>query len=111
HRCLSWCLTVWFHVGALRIDRPLENYGNRSQRSDLSHDFEVSSSCSSFDLPSTANSLKMAGRLFASYWAKVGPYYTKAYQEVWVGLGIMGYLYYKLSYGGKKAVKDSKPAH
>ncbi|KAK7906755.1 hypothetical protein WMY93_015367 [Mugilogobius chulae] len=61
---------------------------------------------SSLDLPST-----MAGRLFASYWAKVGPYYTKAYQEMWVGLGIMGYFYYKLSYGGKKAVKDSKPAH
>uniref|UniRef100_A0AAV2KAN4 6.8 kDa mitochondrial proteolipid n=1 Tax=Knipowitschia caucasica TaxID=637954 RepID=A0AAV2KAN4_KNICA len=53
---------------------------------------------------------KMAGRLFANYWAKVSPYYTKAYQEMWVGMGIMGYLYYKLSYGGKKAV-DKKPAH
>ncbi|XP_071369308.1 ATP synthase subunit ATP5MJ, mitochondrial [Centroberyx affinis] len=52
----------------------------------------------------------MAGRLFANWWAKVGPYYSKAYQEMWVGLGIMTYLYYKVSYGGKKAVKD-KPAH
>lgn len=44
---------------------------------------------------------QMAGRLFASWWGKMGPYYTKAYQEVWVGLGIMSYLYYKLSYGGE----------
>ncbi|XP_028996963.1 ATP synthase subunit ATP5MPL, mitochondrial [Betta splendens] len=52
----------------------------------------------------------MAGRFFASWWSKMSPYYTQAYKEVWVGLGIMTYLYYKASYGGKKAVK-SKPAH
>ncbi|XP_041721157.1 ATP synthase subunit ATP5MPL, mitochondrial [Coregonus clupeaformis] len=52
----------------------------------------------------------MAGRVFASWWAKMSPYYTGAYQEMWVGLGVMTYLYYKVSYGGKKAVKG-KPAH
>ncbi|XP_036941338.1 ATP synthase subunit ATP5MPL, mitochondrial [Acanthopagrus latus] len=52
----------------------------------------------------------MAGSIFAAWWTKMGPYYSKAYQEVWVGVGIMAYAYYKLSYGGKKAVKD-KPAH
>ncbi|XP_072217855.1 ATP synthase subunit ATP5MJ, mitochondrial [Leuresthes tenuis] len=52
----------------------------------------------------------MAGRLFANWWAVVSPYYSKAYQEIWVGVGIMAGLYYKVSYGGKKAVKD-KPAH
>ncbi|XP_022519673.2 ATP synthase subunit ATP5MPL, mitochondrial [Astyanax mexicanus] len=52
----------------------------------------------------------MAGAAFANWWSRVGPYYTKAYQELWVGLGIMTFVYYKLSYGGKKAVK-SKPAH
>ncbi|XP_062293351.1 ATP synthase subunit ATP5MPL, mitochondrial [Scomber scombrus] len=52
----------------------------------------------------------MAGRAFASWWSKLGPYYTKTYQEIWVGLGIMTFLYYKVSYGGNKAVKD-KPAH
>lgn len=43
----------------------------------------------------------MAGRMFANWWAKVGPYYSKAYQEMWVGVGIMTFLYYKVSYGGK----------
>ncbi|XP_026174558.1 ATP synthase F(0) complex subunit j, mitochondrial [Mastacembelus armatus] len=52
----------------------------------------------------------MAGRLFTNWWAKMGPYYTKAYPEIFVGLGIMEFLYYKLSYGGKKAVKN-KPSH
>ncbi|CAG5928381.1 unnamed protein product [Menidia menidia] len=48
----------------------------------------------------------MAGRAFANWWALMGPYYTKAFPEMWVGVGIMTYLYYKVSYGGKKAVKD-----
>ncbi|KAJ8356391.1 hypothetical protein SKAU_G00191850 [Synaphobranchus kaupii] len=48
---------------------------------------------------------QMAGGAFSAWWTKVAPYYTKAYQEMWVGLGIMSYLYYKVSYGGKKAVK------
>lgn len=43
----------------------------------------------------------MAGRMFASWWGKMSPYYTKAYQEMWVGIGIMTYLYYKVSYGGE----------
>ncbi|XP_033504219.1 ATP synthase subunit ATP5MPL, mitochondrial [Epinephelus fuscoguttatus] len=52
----------------------------------------------------------MFGVAFKNWWSKVGPYYTKAYVEVWPGLAIMTYAYYKISYGGKKAVKD-KPAH
>ncbi|XP_041832768.1 ATP synthase subunit ATP5MPL, mitochondrial [Melanotaenia boesemani] len=52
----------------------------------------------------------MAGRMFANWWAVMSPYYTKAYQEMWPGVVIMACLYYKLSYGGKKAVKD-KPQH
>uniref|UniRef100_A0A3P9B7Y2 ATP synthase membrane subunit j n=1 Tax=Maylandia zebra TaxID=106582 RepID=A0A3P9B7Y2_9CICH len=43
----------------------------------------------------------MAGRAFASWWSLMSPYYTKAYQEMWAGVGIMTYLYYKVSYGGE----------
>uniref|UniRef100_A0AAY5K0U8 6.8 kDa mitochondrial proteolipid n=2 Tax=Esox lucius TaxID=8010 RepID=A0AAY5K0U8_ESOLU len=53
---------------------------------------------------------QMAGRAFANWWTKMRPYYAGAYQEMWVGLGIMTLLYYKISYGGKKEVKG-KPAH
>ncbi|XP_043930433.1 ATP synthase subunit ATP5MJ, mitochondrial [Protopterus annectens] len=54
----------------------------------------------------------MTSRFFTAWWSKVRPYYTQAYQEVWVGLGIMTYLYYKLSYGGrKKAVQDKHSGH
>ncbi|XP_054604105.1 ATP synthase subunit ATP5MJ, mitochondrial [Nothobranchius furzeri] len=52
----------------------------------------------------------MAGRAFTNWWSLMRPYYTKVHQELWVGVGIMAYLYYKISYGGKKAV-TSKPAH
>ncbi|KAJ8274876.1 hypothetical protein COCON_G00095010 [Conger conger] len=53
---------------------------------------------------------KMAGGAISAWWTRMSPYYAKAYQEMWVGLGIMTYFYYKISYGGKKAVKG-KPAH
>lgn len=49
----------------------------------------------------------MAGRVFANWWSKMSPYYTKAYQEMWVGMGLIGYFYYKLSYGGKSKTKNS----
>ncbi|XP_070843556.1 ATP synthase subunit ATP5MJ, mitochondrial isoform X1 [Chaetodon trifascialis] len=54
--------------------------------------------------------MKMAGQFFSNWWTKMRPYYGKVHQEMWVGLALMTYAYYKISYGGKKAVKD-KPAH
>lgn len=49
----------------------------------------------------------MAGRLFANWWAKMSPYYSKAYQEMWVGIGVMTYLYYKVSYGGENKIHNT----
>uniref|UniRef100_A0A3Q3BSP7 ATP synthase membrane subunit j n=1 Tax=Kryptolebias marmoratus TaxID=37003 RepID=A0A3Q3BSP7_KRYMA len=40
-----------------------------------------------------------AGSAFGNWWSLMRPYYTKAYQEMWVGIGIMTVLYYKVSYG------------
>uniref|UniRef100_A0A8C8ABS0 Uncharacterized protein n=1 Tax=Otus sunia TaxID=257818 RepID=A0A8C8ABS0_9STRI len=28
-------------------------------------------------------------------------YFTTVYQEIWVGVALTGYVYYKISYGGK----------
>lgn len=51
----------------------------------------------------------MAGgpRAFQNWWGLMKPYYTQVHQELWVGVGIIGYLYYKVSYGGKKPVGKS----
>ena len=61
--------------------------------------------CTVFSLVTARNvgcsHLQMAGRMFANWWSKMGPYYTKAYQEMWVGMGLMTFAYYKISYGGE----------
>ncbi|XP_026510103.1 ATP synthase subunit ATP5MPL, mitochondrial [Terrapene carolina triunguis] len=46
-------------------------------------------------------------------WNTMRIYYTTVYQEIWVGLALTGYVYYRLSFGGKKAVADksSPPGH
>ncbi|XP_032811776.1 ATP synthase F(0) complex subunit j, mitochondrial [Petromyzon marinus] len=48
---------------------------------------------------------------FALYWSKMRPYYLNAHPQVWVGVGVMFFLYYKLSFGGNKAVKSSSTGH
>uniref|UniRef100_A0A674JPA5 68MP protein n=1 Tax=Terrapene triunguis TaxID=2587831 RepID=A0A674JPA5_9SAUR len=34
-------------------------------------------------------------------WNTMRIYYTTVYQEIWVGLALTGYVYYRLSFGGK----------
>uniref|UniRef100_A0ACB8G5X2 Uncharacterized protein n=1 Tax=Sphaerodactylus townsendi TaxID=933632 RepID=A0ACB8G5X2_9SAUR len=46
---------------------------------------------------------------FAKWWEPQKFYYTKVFQELYVGLAVTGYIFYKISYGGKKKVAD-KPA-
>ncbi|KAJ1108143.1 hypothetical protein NDU88_005525 [Pleurodeles waltl] len=59
-----------------------------------------------------AEGSRMSGQALSAWWFRMRPYYTKVHQEMWVGFTIMGYLYYKLSYGGKKAaVKDKSSGH
>ncbi|XP_077179917.1 ATP synthase F(0) complex subunit j, mitochondrial [Paroedura picta] len=46
------------------------------------------------------------------FWEPQKIYYTKLFQELYVGLAITGYIFYKISYGGKKKVEDKPtPAH
>uniref|UniRef100_A0A8C5Q3C7 Uncharacterized protein n=1 Tax=Leptobrachium leishanense TaxID=445787 RepID=A0A8C5Q3C7_9ANUR len=44
----------------------------------------------------------MSGKAISAWWTSMRPY-AIAYKDLWVGVGIMGFLYYKLSYGGKDA--------
>lgn len=43
---------------------------------------------------------------FTKTWRHMKIYYTTVYQEIWVGLALTSYVYYKLSFGRKKAVAD-----
>ncbi|XP_044870129.1 ATP synthase subunit ATP5MJ, mitochondrial [Mauremys mutica] len=45
-------------------------------------------------------------KYFTKTWRHMKIYYTTVYQEIWVGLALTSYVYYKLSFGRKKAVAD-----
>ncbi|XP_060610979.2 ATP synthase subunit ATP5MJ, mitochondrial isoform X1 [Anolis sagrei] len=42
------------------------------------------------------------------WWETNRIYHTQVFQELWVGIILTGYVYYKISYGGKKSVEGSK---
>uniref|UniRef100_A0A3Q2PNQ4 6.8 kDa mitochondrial proteolipid n=1 Tax=Fundulus heteroclitus TaxID=8078 RepID=A0A3Q2PNQ4_FUNHE len=50
----------------------------------------------------------MVGSAFSRWWTKLGPYYTKAYPEMWVGVALTAVLYFKISYGGNKPVSHGR---
>ncbi|KAM6444787.1 ATP synthase F(0) complex subunit j, mitochondrial [Rhynochetos jubatus] len=51
----------------------------------------------------------MMQNMLPKSWRAMKLYYTTVYQEIWVGVALTAYVYYKISYGGKKAVAD-KPS-